>query len=140
MGEAITVHLPEETLHRYRWGAAAARKPLEEFLADRLVDSAPPAVSDAPALWREELETMAELDDETLWEIARSQLPSTRQRTYSRLLHKNSQGTLTEREQETLRKLGDEARVLTLKKAQAYLLLKWRGHRIPTRGELQRAT
>ena len=37
MAQTITLHLPEETLQRYQQGAAAARKPLEEFLVERLV-------------------------------------------------------------------------------------------------------
>jgi hypothetical protein len=65
-------------------------------------------------------------------------LSPAKQRLYSRLLHKNSQGTITAREKETLYALGEEARRLTLKKAHAYMLLKWRGHRIPSQEELQR--
>jgi hypothetical protein len=46
------------------------------------------------------------------------------------LLTKNSRGTITDREKETLHALGEQARLLTLKTAHAYMLLKWRGHRI----------
>jgi hypothetical protein len=57
---------------------------------------------------------------------------------YSRLLSKNSQGTITAHEQETLHTLGEQARLLTLKAAHAFMLLKWRGHRVPSPEELQR--
>ena len=48
------------------------------------------------------------------------------------LLDKNSENTLTSNETQMLHKLGEEARRLTLKKAHAYMLLKWRGHAVPT--------
>jgi hypothetical protein len=125
-------------LHRYRRGAAAAHKLLEEFLVERLTDAAPLLADDLPSPLREELRALEDLGDEALWEVAQSRLPPTRQRVYSRLLRKNSQGTITAREKETLHALGEEARRLTLKKAHAYMLLKWRGHHIPSREELQR--
>jgi hypothetical protein len=93
---------------------------------------------DLPSPLREELRALEDLGDEALWEVAQSRLPPTRQRVYNRLLRKNSQGTITAREKETLHALGEEARRLTLKKAHAYMLLKWRGHHIPSREELQR--
>lgn len=138
MGQMVTLQLPDETLQRYQRGAAAARKALEEFLVDRLAEAVPPLADDLPSPLQEELKALEELDDETLWQVAQSQLPPDRQRLYSRLLAKNSQGTITEREKELLDTLGKEARRLTLKKAHAYMLLKWRGHPVPLREELQR--
>ena len=71
---------------------------------------------------------MEDRDDAALWEITRSTLPPARQRLYDRLLRKNAESTLGPREQETLRAIGEEARRLTLKKAHAWLVLKWRDH------------
>lgn len=133
MIQSITVRLPEETLERFRHGAGAARKPLEEFLVDRLVETVPPAVEDLSSALRDELRSLERLDDRTLRRLAQSRLPAERQRRYSRLLAKNARGTLTAGEQSQLKVLGDEARSLTLKKAHAYLVLKWRGHAIPSR-------
>ena len=137
MNQTVTLQLPDETLQRYRQGAAAARKVLEEFLADRLVEAVPPLADDLPAPLQEELQELEKLEDAALWRVAQSQVPSDRQRLYHRLLAKNTQGTIVAREKEMLDALGEEARRLTLKKAHASLLLKWRGHRIPLREELQ---
>jgi len=41
------------------------------------------------------------------------------------------------RHEEKLHAPGEEARRLTLKKAYAYMLLKWRGHDVPSPEELQ---
>jgi hypothetical protein len=137
MTQTITLQLPDETLQRYQRGAIAARKVLEEFLVERLVEAVPPLAGDLPSPLHEELTAMESLDDEALWKVAHSQLPPARQRLYGRLLTKNSQGTITAREKEKLHALGEEARHLTLKKAHAYMLLKWRGHHIPSPEELQ---
>jgi hypothetical protein len=139
MAQMVILQLSDETLQRCQRGATAARKLLEEFLVDRLMESIPPLANDLPSPLHEELEALEQCDDDALWQVARSQLPPARQRQYSRLLSKNSQGTITVQEQETLRTLGEQARLLTLKTAHAYLLLKWRGHRIPSPEELQRS-
>jgi len=132
MAQMVTLQLPDETLQRCQRGATAARKLLEEFLVERLIEAVPPLANDLPSPLHEELEALEQLDDDALWQVARSRLSPTLQRQYSRLLAKNSQGTITEQEKETLRTLGEQARLLTLKTAHAYLLLKWRGRRIPS--------
>jgi hypothetical protein len=90
-----------------------------------------------PSPLREELKALEQLDDEALWQMVQGQLSPARQRLYSRLLTKNSQGTITAQEKKTLQALGDEARLLTLKKAHASLVLRWRGHRVPTPEAMQ---
>jgi hypothetical protein len=138
MAQTVTLQLSDEALQRYRRGATAAHKLLEEFLIERLMEAVPPLADDLPSPLHEELKVLEQLDDDALWQVARSKLPPARQRQYSRLLAKNSQGTLTEQEQETLHTLGEQARLLTLKAAHAYMLLKWRGHHIPSPEALQR--
>ncbi len=139
MNQTIVLTLPEETVRRYREGATVARKDLEEFLAERLEDTLLPLAQELPQPLRDDLSALETLDDEGLWKVARARLTPPQQRTYSRLLRKNQTGELTPKEQGTLRRLGDEARRLTLKKAHAYMLLKWRGHCIPSLEELQDA-
>jgi len=114
-------------------------RPCEEFLAERLMEAVPSLAGDLPSPLREEVKALENLDDEALWRAAQSQLPPACQRLYSRLLAKNSAGTITAHERETLHALGEEARRLTLKKAHAYMLLKWRGHHIPSREELKKS-
>jgi hypothetical protein len=66
--------------------------------------------------------------DAQLWAIARSILPQPQQRKLRRLLRKNQAGKLTRREQQSLDELITESERLMLRKARAYVLLKWRGH------------
>lgn len=136
MAESVIVQLPRETLQRFQRGAGAAGKSLEDFLADRLMDAIPNLPEDVPPSVRAELDAMEQWDDSALWAATEMRLPPSRQRVYSRLLTKSSTGRITSCERERLSVLGDEARWLTLKKARAYLLLKWRGAELPSIQEL----
>lgn len=131
MGKTISLELPEKTLDRYQQGANAAQKELEAFLLDRLEEAGPPVADELPPPVREELKALETLDDGVLQEVANSVVPQEHQRLYEDLLDKNSEGTITADERKTLRALGDDIRRLTLKKAHAHMVLKWRGHAIP---------
>ncbi len=137
MTQTITLELSDEMLERYQRGAAIAHRSLDEFLKERLSEALPPLADDLPAPLDKELKKLEEFDDEALWQVAKSKLPPAHQRVYSRLLDKNSQGTITVQEKTELQTLGDEARCLTLKKAHACMLLQWRGYDLPSPEELQ---
>ena len=138
MSQTVTLELSDEMLQRYQRGAQVAHKLLEEFLVERLAEAAPLLADDLPSPLQEELKVLETLDDDSLWQVARSELPADRQRRYQRLLVKNSQGLIAADEKEKLTALGEEARRLTLKKAHAYMLLKWRGHAIPSLETLEK--
>jgi len=142
MTQAVTLYLPEDTLQRYRRGEAVAGKGLDEFIADRLAELGPPLADDLPDSLRDELKSLEEADDQTLWQAARCCLSAEKQEQYDRVLVKHAEGSLTTDERRRLHELGDEARRLTLKKAHALMLLKWRGHgvreSVPLRSRVQR--
>ncbi len=136
MPETITLELPDEAVQRYRHGATVAHKKLEEFLVERLVEAPLPLADDLPPPLDEVLRALETLNDDALWEVAQSQLSLDQQDLYEALLQKNSEGNIIAAEEEILHALGQQARRLTLKKAHAYMLLKWRGHTIPSPEEL----
>ncbi len=78
-----------------------------------------------------ELQALTWLNDDVLWAVARTRMNSSKQRRWRRLLEKNQRGTLTDPERQELTRLTADGDRLTLCKAQAYLLLKQRGHPIP---------
>lgn len=132
--QAITVELPEEVYQHVKRAAEGMRRPVERVLAS-IVKGATPSLEKVPAEYRAELESMETLGDDKLWKVAESEMPTERQRRLARLLLKTN-GKLTEREQETLARLRNETDRLTLRKSYAYLLLKYRGHRIPNLPEM----
>ena len=133
-----TVRLPEDIYHRLEQSAQVANKPVEEVILQSVKAGMPPSVNHLPSQYREECLALQRLSDKRLRQVAESTLPEGRQRRYAHLLRKNQAGDLTRQEREQLNRLGIEARRLTLRKAYAYALLKWRGERIPASADLKR--
>lgn len=71
------------------------------------------------------------LDDNTLWQIVHSRKTAAALERYNILLEGNQSGTLTEAERLELMALRNDAERFMLRKAQAAVLLRWRGHSAP---------
>lgn len=84
-----------------------------------------------PEEFQADLAALDKQDDNTLWQIVRSRKTATDMERYNILLEGNSNGTLTEAERLELMALRQEADRFMLRKAQAAVLLRWRGHRVP---------
>ena len=69
-------------------------------------------------------------------EIAHRQVPPEAQTQHLDLLEKNQREPLTPSERQALANLRLQADQLTLRKAYAWKVLRWRGRRIPTLQEL----
>ena len=106
--------------------AQQAARPISDTGGSRAMEgkSLPPEVE-------AELRALEVLNDDVLWAVARSRISLTKQRRWRRLLEKSKQRGLTESEQQELERLMADGDRLTVCKAQAYLLLQERGHRIP---------
>ena len=138
MAQPVTLQLPEAIYERVRRTAEATKCPVEEVLIKTIEAMMPPSVDDLPPSYRDEFLGLDSLSDDELLKVAESVMPPAQQRRYSLLLRKNQKGALSEKERKALAQLGAEARKLTLRKAHAYAILKWRGHRIPTPAELSK--
>lgn len=138
MTQTITLNLPEEVHEHLKQTADALQQPIETVLVQAIRAGLPPSVADVPPEHREEFQAMARLSDQELWNIAQSTLPKAKQLQLSRLLRKNAAGILTEKEHRKLEALHREADLITLRKAHAYALLKWRNRRIPTLDALRK--
>jgi hypothetical protein len=134
--QAIIVELPDEIYERVKRTARGMRQPMKQALVS-IVKAAMPSLERVPLEYRPELGAMESLSDEELWRIADSSTPVAQQRQLTRLLRKNQKETLTDQERQTLTRLRTEADRLMLHRSYAYLLLKYRGHRIPTLAELR---
>jgi len=101
-------------------------------LLHTIAGNVPPAVNDAPAEVRAELQALQRLDANSLWDVARSRIPPEQQARHEYLLHQNQRGRISPAERKELDRLGEMADRLTVKKAYAYALLRWRGFPLPT--------
>jgi hypothetical protein len=125
--QPVTLNLPE-TIYQSAWRTAKAiKRPVEDILLTVIKSSLPPLEGLPPEVI-EELTELESFADAQLSRVAQSTLPEPRQRKLSRLLRKNQAETLTERERHTLDDLISESERLMLRKARAYVLLKWRGY------------
>ena len=135
--QVITVELHEDVYRHMKRTARGMKQPMKQVLV-RIVKAAMPSLEKVPPEYRPELEAMEALSDEELWKMAESQVSAARQRQLMHLLQKNERSALTERERQLLTRLRTEIDRLMLRRSYAYLLLKYRGHRIPTLAELRR--
>jgi len=131
LGQTVTLQLPEKLYRRLDNTARATQRPLEDVLLQALQVGSPPGWDDAPPEFQAELAEMDRQDDETLWEVFRAQLPQEDVTRYDELLDLHREGTLTESQQIELERLRFAADRHMLRKAQAAVLLRWRGHTVP---------
>lgn len=126
--QSITLALPDSVMYRARQAAQTLRLPLEEMLVDVLA-AALPEVIDAPAELQNDLARMTWLDDQTLWAIARSEMPGTQQEQLYNLAELQHQRSLNGEETSLLEQLRKEYGGATLRKARAFALLSLRSGR-----------
>jgi hypothetical protein len=135
--QTVSINVPQNLYLRLERLARLSRRPLETIVAQTLSTTIPPLPEDLPEEMRGDLVALEALDDDALWQVARSTVSPEQHTEHMQLLDKNRAGTLTESEREKLTQLRQSADQLMLRKAYAYMLLKWRGHRLPTLDELE---
>ncbi|MFM7405227.1 MAG: hypothetical protein ACKO3K_00785 [Cuspidothrix sp.] len=127
----VTLQIPEIIYQRLVNTAHATQRPLEEVMLHALEVGSPPAWDDVPEEFQAELAALDKLDDNTLWQIFHSQKTAADMEEYNTLLEKNSSSQLTETERLNLIPFRHEADPFMLRKAQAAVLLRWRGYSLP---------
>ncbi len=131
--ETVTLQIPEIIYQRLVNTARATHRPLEEVILRALQIGSPPAWDDIPSEFQAEVAVLDKLDDNSLWQIARENKTPEDMERYNILLEGNSNGTLNKEERLELIALRHEMDLFMLCKAQATVLLRWRGHNIQSR-------
>lgn len=132
----VTVTLPENLYRRLQQAAQVMKRPFNDVLLRAVEVGSPPGWEDAPAAFQADLAALDHLDDETLWQIARSNQTVEEMEHYQKLLDKNANQTITEEERTELDQLQVEADRFVLCKVHAAALLRWRGQQIPPADKL----
>jgi len=130
---SVSVHLqvPPSVYRLAKKTAEATSRPVEQVLVD-VLSAATPVSEDVPPELQTELDAFAQVSDDELLSIARRSFPDDQRRIYDRLLKKNDAGAITPAERDQLEDLRQASERLTLQKAHAYAILKWRGHVLPS--------
>lgn len=129
--DSITIHLPDDLYRRLERLAVLTQQPLEGVIVKTLASNVPPLPDDLPAATRDALEALEALSDDDLARLAHAVFPDTQYERLSELREQRRHGTLTVDEHAELDQLMSATDLLTLQKAYAAVLLKWRGHRLP---------
>ncbi|AGP33219.1 hypothetical protein [Sorangium cellulosum] len=84
----------------------------------------------APPEFQVDLACLDKMDDQALWQLAKSRRSEAKLARYDELLDRNTQGLLTPAERIELERLRHESDLFMLRKAHAAALLRWRGHAV----------
>jgi hypothetical protein len=134
--QRVTIELPEPVFRQLARIAEATQQPVEVLAAQSVVSNLPPSVENAPLEMQPELLKMQNLSIEELLAIAHGLVEPTQHEHHVELLEKNKEDSLTPEERQELTDLRLAADRLMLRKAYAWSVLRWRGHRIPPLKEL----
>jgi len=125
-----TISIPNRLYERARRVAEQTSRNVDDVLRTWLEAVSVEPSFDLPTDEHDELKAMAHLSDDTLWTIAREQMPKAIQEQMSILMTKNNLGTITDAEYVELVELVERGNRLTLRKAHAMKYLTQRGYSI----------
>lgn len=120
--------VPEAVYDRAREIAEATSRPVDQVLLDQLKRLSVP-LPILPPDEQAELDALRQLSDDTLWTIAREQMPQDIQNRMQILMDRNSLGTITPKEYQELEQYVERGQRLMLRKAEASGILMKRGYK-----------
>ncbi len=130
MVATVTLKIPDEVYQRLELNAQATQRSIEDILAHVLKVGSPPEWSDVPAEFQADLQGLDALDDRALQELASAQKAESELERYDELLELNATGNLSTSERSELEALRKASERFMLQKAQAAVLLRWRGDKV----------
>lgn len=139
MSQTITLNLPENFLQPLERTMRATKQPLEKLLLTALQNALPP-LDGLPPEVIVSLEELELLEDDRLRAVLLEVAPDQIQQGIGELLKKQQVAALIDEEQAQLTALQKQADLIMFRKARAAVLLRFRGHRLPTLAELQSQT
>jgi hypothetical protein len=130
MVATVTLKIPDEVYQRLALNAQATERSIEDILAHVLKVGSPPEWGDVPAEFQADLQGLDGLGDRALQELVSAQKAELELERYDELLELNANGNLSPVEQAELQVLRKAAECFMLRKAQAAVLLQWRGYQM----------
>jgi len=136
--DTITIHLPDDLQHRLERLVALTGQPIEGLIVRTLSSNLPALPEDLPPTTRDALQALERLDDDDLRRYTHAMFPQDQYERFTALREERQERALTTAELAELANLTDSADLLTLQKAYAAVLLKWRSqlHTPPLTGDV----
>jgi NADP-dependent 3-hydroxy acid dehydrogenase YdfG len=129
MVTTVTLKIPDEMYQRLELNAQATQCSIEAILALVLKVGSPPQWDDVPEEFQPDLQDLDGLTDEALHQLASASKIECELDHYDDLLEINATGSLPMSEQQELESLRKESERFMLRKAQAAVLIRWRGYK-----------
>lgn len=134
--QQVTIELPEPIFRQLTNIARATQQSVEALAVQSVISNLPPSVENAPPEIQPELLKMQNLSIEELLAIAHAVVEPAAHQRHVELLEKNKDSSIAPEERQELTNLRLAADFLMLRKAYAWSVLRWRGHRLPPLKEL----
>jgi hypothetical protein len=129
MVATVTPKISDEIYQRLESNAKATQRSIEDILALVLKAGSPPQWDDVPEEFQSDLQGLDALTDEALHQLASASKLESALDCYDDLLELNDAGSLSVVEQQELESLRKESERFMLRKAQAAVLIRWRGYK-----------
>jgi paraquat-inducible protein B len=123
-----TITIPDTLYEKAQRVAQQTSQQVDDVIRTRLEGALDELLFTLPDTEKAELVAMQYLSDDTLWTIARDQMPKSIQERMAILMTKNTRGTITDVEYAELSALVERGNQLMLRKAQAMKYLTERGY------------
>ena len=125
--DTVTLRLPDDLYRRIEKLASLMGSPMEGIIVRMLASSLPPLPDDFAPETRDALQRLELLSDDELVAYEKATLFRADYARLTKLRERRANGDITADEQTELERLMQAADTLTLQKAYAAVLLKWRG-------------
>ncbi len=136
MSQTITISLSDTLYKQLKRAAQLSRQPTETIIIQSLTHTLPALLEEIPARYQSDVYPLLQMSDANLQREANRTFSSQRWAEYEALLDRKKTKPLTPEEETRLDTLRREADVLMFRRGYAAVLLKRRGHRLPTLHEL----
>ena len=136
MPQTITINLSDTLYKQLKRAAELSRQPTETIIIQSLTHTLPALLEEIPARYQPDVYPLLQMSDADLQREANRTFSSQHWAEYEALLDRKKTRPLTPEEETRLDTLRREADVLMFRRGYAAVLLKRRGHRLPTLQEL----
>ena len=133
MLSTVTLQIPDGIYRRLEVQAKARSQSLEEILVHALNVGSPPDVNDVPTELKADLAEVDSMSDDALLILMQGKKPIADFDRYDELLDLKADRLLIPSETQELEQLRKDSDLFMLRKAQAAVLLKWRGYSVSDR-------
>ena len=135
--DSVAVPVAPSLYRRFERLAALTHRPVDSVIEQALTAAIPPLPEDLPTAMRYALAELEAFDDSRLWKVLRSVMAPEQLAELEELQDMGRRSAMDKANTERLAALRHVADELMVRKAYAAVLLKWRGHRLPTLAELE---